>query len=62
MKLGPRQRTPPRQFKNSGAREGYEMTRARGAEVAHAYAVRLMQHLVVPTFVIDPKNQNGTET
>ena len=24
-------------------------------DVAHSYAVRLMQHLVVPTFVIDPK-------
>ena len=33
------------------------MTRARSSEVAHAYAVRLMQHLVVPTFVIDPKRR-----
>ena len=33
------------------------MTRARGAEVAHSYAVRLMQHLVVPTFVIDPQRR-----
>jgi len=30
------------------------MDRARSSDVAHAYAVRLMQHLVVPTFVIDP--------
>src|SRR5674476_86944 len=30
---------------------------ARSSEVAHAYAVRLMQHLVVPTFVIDPKRR-----
>lgn len=30
---------------------------ARNSEVAHAYAVRLMQHLVVPTFVIDPKRR-----
>jgi diguanylate cyclase (GGDEF)-like protein/PAS domain S-box-containing protein len=27
---------------------------AKGLDVAHSYAVRLMQHLVVPTFVIDP--------
>lgn len=33
------------------------MARAGGSEVAHAYAVRLMQHLVVPTFVIDPKRR-----
>jgi diguanylate cyclase (GGDEF)-like protein len=33
------------------------MARARSSEVAHAYAVRLMQHLVVPTFVIDPKRR-----
>ncbi len=26
-------------------------------DVAHSYAVRLMQHLVVPTFVIDPKRR-----
>ena len=29
--------------------------RTRGSDVAHTYAVRLMQHLVVPTFVIDPQ-------
>jgi diguanylate cyclase (GGDEF)-like protein/PAS domain S-box-containing protein len=29
----------------------------RGLDVAQAYAVRLMQHLVVPTFVINPKRQ-----
>jgi diguanylate cyclase (GGDEF)-like protein len=33
------------------------MARARSPELAHAYAVRLMQHLVVPTFVIDPKRR-----
>jgi diguanylate cyclase (GGDEF)-like protein len=33
------------------------MVRARSPDVAHAYAVRLMQHLVVPTFVIDPKRR-----
>jgi diguanylate cyclase (GGDEF)-like protein/PAS domain S-box-containing protein len=33
------------------------MVRARSSEVAHSYAVRLMQHLVVPTFVIDPKRR-----
>ena len=33
------------------------MARGRNAEVAHSYAVRLMQHLVVPTFVIDPKRR-----
>src|ERR1700720_4206686 len=33
------------------------MVRARGSEVAHSYAVRLMQHLVVPTFVINPKRR-----
>ena len=33
------------------------MAHARGSELAHAYAVRLMQHLVVPTFVIDPKRR-----
>jgi len=31
------------------------MSRASGADVAHGHAVRLLQHLVVPTFVIDPK-------
>jgi len=31
--------------------------RANGSDVAHSYAVRLMQHLVVPTFVIDPKRR-----
>ena len=31
--------------------------RAQSSEVAHSYAVRLMQHLVVPTFVIDPKRR-----
>ena len=33
------------------------MGRAKGADVAHAYDVRLMEHLVVPTFVIDPKQR-----
>lgn len=33
------------------------MPRARSFEVAHAYAVQLMQHLVVPTFVIDPRRR-----
>jgi diguanylate cyclase (GGDEF)-like protein len=33
------------------------MPRAGSTEVAHAYAVRLMQHLVVPTFVINPKRR-----
>jgi len=31
--------------------------RAKGPELAHSYAVRLMQHLVVPTFVIDPRRR-----
>jgi diguanylate cyclase (GGDEF)-like protein/PAS domain S-box-containing protein len=31
--------------------------RTRSSELAHSYAVRLMQHLVVPTFVIDPKRR-----
>ena len=31
--------------------------RSRNSELAHSYAVRLMQHLVVPTFVIDPKRR-----
>src|SRR5690348_18234773 len=31
--------------------------RAKGTELAHSYAVRLMQHLVVPTFVIDPRRR-----
>ncbi|OAF08258.1 diguanylate cyclase [Bradyrhizobium centrolobii] len=30
---------------------------AKAVDVAHSYAVRLMQHLVVPTFVIDPKRR-----
>ena len=30
---------------------------AKRSEVAHSYAVRLMQHLVVPTFVIDPQRR-----
>jgi diguanylate cyclase (GGDEF)-like protein/PAS domain S-box-containing protein len=29
----------------------------RRTDVAHSYAVRLMQHLVVPTFVIDPSRK-----
>jgi diguanylate cyclase (GGDEF)-like protein/PAS domain S-box-containing protein len=33
------------------------MGRAKSTAVGHAYAVRLMQHLVVPTFVIDPKRR-----
>jgi diguanylate cyclase (GGDEF)-like protein len=33
------------------------MSRASGADVAHGYAVRLLQHLVVPTFVIDPNRR-----
>ncbi len=33
------------------------MSRASGADVAHGYAVRLLQHLVVPTFVIDPQRR-----
>src|SRR3954469_2364528 len=32
-------------------------TSARTVDVADSYAVRLMQHLVVPTFVIDPKRR-----
>lgn len=31
--------------------------RAKSSDVAHSYAVRLMQHLVVPTFVIDPQRR-----
>lgn len=30
------------------------MGRSRNSDVAQSYAVRLMQHLVVPTFVLDP--------
>jgi diguanylate cyclase (GGDEF)-like protein len=33
------------------------MARAKSSDVAHLYAVRLMQHLVVPTFVIDPRRR-----
>lgn len=33
------------------------MVGARNEEVAQSYAVRLMQHLVVPTFVLDPKRR-----
>jgi len=33
------------------------MSRAGGADVAHGYAVRLLQHLVVPAFVIDPQRR-----
>jgi diguanylate cyclase (GGDEF)-like protein len=33
------------------------MSRLGGDDVAHGYAVRLLQHLVVPTFVIDPKRR-----
>lgn len=33
------------------------MSRARSMDVAQAYAVRLMQHLVVPTFVLNQKRQ-----
>src|SRR5881394_4673412 len=30
---------------------------AKGSELAHAYAMRLLQHLVVPTFVIDAQRR-----
>ena len=33
------------------------MGAAKNLDVAQAYAVRLMQHLVVPTFVLNPKRQ-----
>jgi diguanylate cyclase (GGDEF)-like protein len=33
------------------------MSPSRNLDVAQAYAVRLMQHLVVPTFVLNPKRQ-----
>jgi diguanylate cyclase (GGDEF)-like protein len=33
------------------------MARDKRKSVAHAYAIRLMEHLVVPTFVIDPKRR-----
>ncbi|MDO8605286.1 MAG: diguanylate cyclase [Phaeospirillum sp.] len=33
------------------------MPTARNAEFAHAFAVRLMQHLVVPTFVLDAERK-----
>ncbi|OAN53751.1 diguanylate cyclase [Paramagnetospirillum marisnigri] len=33
------------------------MPAARNAEFAHAFAVRLMQHLVVPTFVLDAERK-----
>src|SRR6202012_542434 len=33
------------------------MSPSRTLDVAQAYAVRLMQHLVVPTFVLNPKRQ-----
>ena len=38
------------------------MSRASGADVAHGYAVRLLQHLVVPIFVtVDLPGQSGYE-
>jgi len=33
------------------------MAGRRSSELAHSYAVRLMQHLVVPTFVINPERR-----
>jgi diguanylate cyclase (GGDEF)-like protein/PAS domain S-box-containing protein len=33
------------------------MSHSKNLDVAQAYAVRLMQHLVVPTFVLNPKRQ-----
>jgi PAS domain S-box-containing protein len=33
------------------------MAQVKNRSVAHSYAVRLMEHLVVPTFVIDPKRR-----
>jgi diguanylate cyclase (GGDEF)-like protein len=46
---------PPGQNEGRLEVEGAErMSRASGTGVAHDYAVRLLQHLVVPTFVIDP--------
>ena len=33
------------------------MSPAGSMDVAQAYAVRLMQHLVVPAFVLNPKRQ-----
>src|SRR5262245_15456609 len=41
-----------------GSRErGSKSALPGGSELAHAYAVRLLQHLVVPTFVIDPQRR-----
>ena len=33
------------------------MNAGRRVDIAQSYAVRLMQHLVVPTFVLDPNRQ-----
>lgn len=30
---------------------------SKSCNIAQAYAIRLMQHLVVPTFVLDPKRR-----
>jgi PAS domain S-box-containing protein len=38
-------------------RKSFEHQSERQADLAQSYAVRLMQHLVVPTFVLDP-NRN----
>lgn len=37
--------------------EGITLPAARNSEFAHAFAVRLMQHLVVPTFVLDAERK-----
>jgi diguanylate cyclase (GGDEF)-like protein len=37
--------------------EGLKMESPRSFDVAQAYAVRLMQHLVVPTFVLNPRRR-----
>src|SRR5665647_2847120 len=42
-------------FKNKMQGKDCKMGHPRSLDVAQAYAVRLMQHLVVPTFVLNPR-------
>ena len=44
-------------FQERNLREVSEMGSPRSLNVAQAYAVRLMQHLVVPTFVLNPRRR-----
>jgi diguanylate cyclase (GGDEF)-like protein/PAS domain S-box-containing protein len=60
MRRGPKKADRSVQRRNHTLRRRGDTMRKigpRSSELAHSYAVRLMQHLVVPTFVIDPRRR-----